>query len=107
MAITRYSKWVGSPLDGLSLEELLDEISQFLLDSGFQYGYQDVSHLHNLDALRQAIVEKLVEMGKIPQQLADQWMEDRSEGEAKAVSKLVLLIAAQATPLASIGQKLF
>jgi len=64
MAITKYTKWIPSPLDGLSLEELLDEMSEFLLQSGFQYGFQDISNPHDLEALRQAIIEKLVEMGR-------------------------------------------
>jgi hypothetical protein len=35
----KYTKWIPSPLDGLSLEELLDELSEFFLQSGFDYGY--------------------------------------------------------------------
>src|SRR5213593_2888940 len=82
MPITRYTKRVPSPLDGLSLEELINELSEFFLQSGFQYSFRDVSNPHTLDALRQAILEKLVEMGRIPQSLLDQWLEDRSEGDA-------------------------
>src|SRR6266850_7427482 len=89
MPFTKYSKWVGSPLDGLSMEELLEALSEFLLESGFRYGFQDVSSPHNLDALRQAILERLVEMGRIPEELLDQWMDDRSEGDAKKLDELI------------------
>jgi len=89
MAFTKYTKWVGSPLDGLSMEELLDQISEFLLQSGFQYGFYDDGNPHDLEALRQAIIEKLVEMGKIPQSLLDQWLEDGAEGEAKQLDELI------------------
>src|ERR671935_533629 len=89
MAITRYTKRIPSPLDGLSLEELMDELSEFLLQSGFQYSFRDVSNPHSLDALRQAIIERLVQMGRIPQSLLDQWLEDRSEGEAKELDELI------------------
>jgi len=89
MAITRYSKWIPSPLDGLSLEELLDQMSEFFLQSGFRYGFQDVSNPRDLDALRQAIIEKLVEMGRIPEDLLQQWLEDRSEGDAKKLDELL------------------
>ncbi|HEY2384747.1 MAG TPA: VWA domain-containing protein [Terriglobia bacterium] len=89
MPTTKYTKWIPSPLDGLSLEELLDELSQFFLQSGFQYGFRDVSNPHDLDALRQAIIEKLVEMGRIPESLLEQWMTDRSEGEAKELDELI------------------
>src|SRR5262245_33039475 len=89
MPFTKYTKWIGSPLDGLSMEELLDQLSEFLLQSGFQYGFRDVSNLHDLDALRQALIEKLVEMGRIPESLLDQWLENRSEGEGKRLEDLI------------------
>lgn len=89
MPITKYSKWIGSPLDGLSLEELLEALSEFLLESGFRYGFRDVSSPHNLDALRQAILERLVEMGRIPESLLEQWLEDRTQGDAKKLDELI------------------
>src|SRR5215470_8774984 len=89
MAFTRYTKWIPSPLDGLSLEELLDELSEFLLQSGFQSGFREMGNPHDLNALRQAIIEKLVEMGRIPQNLLEQWMADPSEGEAKDLDDLI------------------
>ena len=67
----------------------MDELSEFFLQSGFQYSFRDVSNPHTLDALRQAIVEKLVELGRIPQSLLDQWLEDRSEGDAKELDELI------------------
>jgi Ca-activated chloride channel homolog len=89
MAVTKYTKWVPSPLDGLSLEELLDEMSEFFLQSGFRYGIQDMSNPRDLESLRQAIIEKLVEMGRIPEDLLMQWLEDRSEGDAKKLDELI------------------
>ena len=89
MAITKYTKWIPSPLDGLSLEELLDQMSEFFLQSGFQYGFHDVSNPRDLESLRQAIVEKLVELGRIPEDLYQQWLQDRSEGDAKKLDELI------------------
>jgi len=89
MPITKYTKWVPSLLDGLSLEELLDQMSEFLLQSGFQYGFRDVSNPYDLEVLRQAIIEKLVEMGKIPESLLQQWLDDRSEGDAQKLDELI------------------
>ena len=64
MPITKFTRWIGSPLDGLSLEDLLNDLSDLFLDSGFNFspdgrggGTQD------MESLRQAIIEKLVEMG--------------------------------------------
>jgi hypothetical protein len=39
--------------------------------------------------LRQAIVERLVEMGRIPESLLEQWLEDRTQGEAKKTGGLI------------------
>src|ERR1051325_9998963 len=89
MAITKYSKWIPSPLDGLSIEELLDQMSEFFLQSGFGYTFQDVSSPQGLDALRQAIIQKLVDMGRIPETLYQEWLQDRSEGEAERLDELI------------------
>jgi Ca-activated chloride channel homolog len=89
MATTKYTKWIPSPLDGLSLEELLDQMSEFFLQSGFQYGFHDMTNPRDLESLRQAIMEKLVEMGRIPEDLYQQWLQDRTEGEAKKLDELI------------------
>jgi Ca-activated chloride channel family protein len=64
-------------------------MSEFFLQSGFGYGFQDMSDPHALDALRQALVQKLVEMGRIPEELFQQWLENRSEGDAKELDDLI------------------
>jgi len=89
MAITKYTKWIPSPLDGLSLEELLDQMSEFFLQSGFQYGFNDMSNPRDLESLRQAIIEKLVEMGRVPEEIYQQWLQNRSEGDAKKLDELI------------------
>jgi len=89
MAITKYTKWIPSPLDGLSIDELLDELSDFFLQSGFDYGYPGSSSARSLEALKQAIIEKLVDLGRVPEELYQQWLEDRSAEEAKKLDELV------------------
>jgi Ca-activated chloride channel family protein len=89
MPITRYSKWKPSLLDGLSLEELLDQMSEFFLQSGFSHGFRDVTNMQSMEALRQAIIEKLVEMGRIPEELLRQWLEDPTEGDAKELDEML------------------
>src|SRR5262245_13611829 len=89
MPVTKYTKWIPSPLDGLSLEELLDELSEFFLQSGFQYGFRDVTNPHDMDALRQAILEKLVDMGRIPDNMLEQWLTDRTQGEGKELDEML------------------
>jgi len=87
MPLTKFSKWIKSPLDGLNLEDLLDELSDLFLDSGFQYGPGSPSQ--DMESLRQAIVEKLVEMGHIPESLMDEWMTNRSSEESQKLDALV------------------
>src|ERR1044071_508595 len=79
MATTKYSKWIPSPLDGLSLEELLDQMSEFFLQSGFQYGFHDVTNPRDLESLRQAIMEKLVEVidQLIRQMIEEGWIQSQ------------------------------
>ena len=89
MAYTRYTKWVGSPLDGLSLEELLDELSEFLLQSGFQYGQRSFGSSSALKSLRQVLAEKLMEMGRIPEDLFREWLKDPTQGDAKELDELI------------------
>ena len=85
----KYTKYTPSPLDGLSIEDLLDSLSDFLLQSGFQYGFQDASQPRAMDALRQAIMEKLVEMGRIPPELMEDWMNNPDEGEAGEMDEML------------------
>src|SRR5947199_9770347 len=90
MPITKFTKWVGSPLDGLSLEDLLNELSDLFLDSGFNFnpGGSD-SSTQSMEALRQAIVEKMVEMGRIPESLMEEWLTYRSSEESQTLDTLV------------------
>ena len=87
MPVTKFSKWIKSPLDGLNLEDLLNELSDLFLDSGFQYG--PGSPAQDMESLKQAIVEKLVEMGHIPESLMEEWMTDRASEESQKLEALV------------------
>jgi len=89
MPITKYGKWIPSPLDGLSLEELLDELSEFFLQSGFDYGFRNSTDLHSIEALKQAIIEKLVELGRIPKEMYLEWLEDRTSEQSQRLEQLV------------------
>ena len=85
----KYTKYIPSPLDGLSIEDLLDSLSDFLLQSGFQHGFHDVSRPRDMDALRRAIMQKLAEMGRIPEDLLQDWLDDPTEGDAKEMDEML------------------
>src|SRR5437764_1792109 len=64
MKYTKYSKYVADLADEMSMEDLLNALSDYLLESGFQSQYMYFQQMdeHTLDALRQAIQQAL-EMG--------------------------------------------
>ena len=64
MKYTKYTKYVADLADEMSMEDLLNALSDYLLESGFQSDsmYFQQMDEHSLDALRQAI-EQALEMG--------------------------------------------
>jgi Ca-activated chloride channel family protein len=77
-------------LDGLSLEDLLNELSDLFLDSGFNFRSGGPGNTaQDMETLRQAIIEKLVEMGHIPQSMMNEWLEDRTSEGSQELDALV------------------
>jgi Ca-activated chloride channel homolog len=64
MKYTKYSKYVADLADEMSMEDLLNALSDYMLESGFQSDSMYFQQMddHSLDALRQAIQQAL-EMG--------------------------------------------
>jgi Ca-activated chloride channel family protein len=64
MKFVRYSKYVPDPASEMSMEDLLNALSGFLLNSGFQSPYQSFYEMpegeQSLDGLRQAIEDALM-----------------------------------------------
>jgi Ca-activated chloride channel family protein len=89
MPITKYTKWNGSLLDSLNLEDLLDVLSQYFLQSGFPNDPWGVPYDGARQTLREAIVEKLVEMGQITQQMMDDWIDNPESEDAKKLDDIV------------------
>lgn len=78
MRYTTYSKYLPGLLDAINLEELLDQLSDFLLQSGFaggpfyhpvwgEFGEDDQSR--SLAALKRAILQALMESGQLSQDM--------------------------------------
>src|SRR6201996_2121702 len=76
MKYTKFSKYVANLADEMSLEDLLNALSDYMLESGFQNDsmYFQQMDEHSLDALRQAIQQAL-EMGDF----LDEEMRERLE----------------------------
>jgi Ca-activated chloride channel family protein len=91
MPFTKYSKWTGVDLDSLSLEDLLEMLADFLLQSGFegQYSrYWGDDQERTLDALRAAIMSALLE-GLLSDEELDALSDEHGKLDDQAVSELV------------------
>jgi Ca-activated chloride channel family protein len=86
MKFTRYSKFKGLDISSLNLGDLMDSLSDSLLDSGFDDDYywtrerrpQDTS----LDALRRALLQALMDRGLLDERQIQEMLAD-NEGQFK------------------------
>ncbi len=88
-----YSKYVPDPASEMSMEDLLNALSDYLLQSGFQnsYGFMDLRDAEQtLEELRRAIEEALMNSEAIDQQLQEQLRQMQMEGSLEElVEKLI------------------
>src|SRR5882672_8801644 len=86
MKFTRYSKFKGLDVSGINLGDLMEGLSDSLLDSGFDDDYywtrqrrpQDTS----LDALRRALLQALLDQGLLDERQIQEMLAD-NEGKYK------------------------
>jgi Ca-activated chloride channel family protein len=87
MRFTQYTKFTGNLADALNLQALLDQLSDFLLQSGFaggqfnhpywgEFGGDDEDR--SLDSLRDALLKALLESGQLTPEMVS---ELRGDGE--------------------------
>jgi Ca-activated chloride channel family protein len=89
MRFTRYTRYKGGWLDALNLENLLETMSDFLLNGGFAggpnyhpyWGWSGVDDTSSLDALKNALLKALIESGELTPEMIE---ELRGEGEGDA-----------------------
>jgi Ca-activated chloride channel homolog len=96
MKTVKYSRYTGFDWDSLSLEELLNKISDYLLQSGFYndfYSDYQFGGDHNLQDLHQAIIDAILNQQLLPdemlEKLLDGSMEEQSDRLADLVRKMV------------------
>jgi len=83
LKFTRYSKYVADPAGEMSMEELLNALSDYLLQSGFQQQYMNFYQLgqdQTLEDLRQAIEQALANGELFDEQLQEQLDQMRMDG---------------------------
>src|SRR5262245_43723085 len=91
MPFTKYSKWDGIDWQSMSLEDLLDRLADFLLQSGFESPYSRYwdEPDQTLDALREAILRALTDEGLLSDEELDQITDDKGELKADAMAELI------------------
>ncbi len=69
MSKIRYTKYIPNPADAIDLEELLDQLKEFFLESGFSSQYRSTTeHAQNLQNLYQALAEILSKSEQLSQE---------------------------------------
>ncbi|MEP7342405.1 MAG: hypothetical protein ABI977_32055, partial [Acidobacteriota bacterium] len=105
MRFTKYSKWTGQSWDDISLEELMEALSDHLLKSGFEDQFRnqysrrsrgwDDDEFENLDpedaleALRQAIKKALRESGLLDQEQYNQLFDEDGNARDHRLDELI------------------
>jgi Ca-activated chloride channel homolog len=88
----RYSKYVPDPAGEMSMEDLLSALSDYLLQSGFQnYMFYDMPEGdQNLDALRRAIEQALLDSDLFDEELRERLQQMQMEGQLdELIEKLI------------------
>ena len=95
MRFTTYTKYTGAFTDALNIQDLLDRLADFLLQSGFaggpQYhpwwGWTGDDQDHSLDALKEALLQALIESGQLTPDMLKE-LRGEGPGNEKAKQKL-------------------
>jgi Ca-activated chloride channel family protein len=86
MKFIRYSKFKGFDVTGVNLGDLMQSLSDSLLDSGYNEDYywtrQRSEPDDSLDALRQALIQALLEQGMLTEQQIEEMLAE-NEGKFK------------------------
>jgi Ca-activated chloride channel family protein len=86
MKFIRYSKFKGFDVSGVNLGDLMQSLSDSLLDSGYNEDYYWTRQRNetddSLDALRQALMEALIEQGMLTEQQIEEMLAE-NEGKFK------------------------
>ena len=86
MRFHTYSKYKGSWLDALNLENLMESLADFLMDGGFAggphfhpyWGFSGTEDTDSVDSLKEALLKALMESGELTPEMLE---ELRGEGE--------------------------
>src|ERR1700742_4034029 len=77
----RYTKFTGTDLDDLDLEDLVSKLSDLLLSSGFGNPYGTDEEDRTLQALHDAILDALFNGGVLPEETIERLLGDPADGD--------------------------
>jgi Ca-activated chloride channel family protein len=99
MRFTTYSKYTGALLDAINIQDLLERLADFLLQSGFEggphyhpwWGWSGDEDDRSLESLKEALLQALIESGQLtPEMLRELRGEGQSDADArKAIAELL------------------
>jgi Ca-activated chloride channel family protein len=98
MRFTNYAKYSGHLLESVNLQALLDQLADFLLQSGFAGGpyyhpywgeFGTDEPQDSFDALKEAILQKLLEMGEVTPEMLKALAEEPDEEGARQLAELL------------------
>ena len=95
MKYTKYSRYAPGAADDIDLQELMNRLSDFFLQSGFesQYGFHELdmerSREQHMDQLREAILRALQEGDLIPPELLEKLQQNPDLSQNQELRDLI------------------
>src|SRR5690348_8860835 len=92
MKYIKYSKYTADPLEGMSAEDLMQLLQEFLLQSGFENQYSNFYEMNQeqtMEQLHQALLEAMHNQGMIPPDLLKKLMENAANYENSDLRELM------------------
>jgi Ca-activated chloride channel family protein len=99
MRFHTYTKYKGSWLDALNLENLLEHMADFLLDGGFAgglhfhpyWGFSGTGDHDSLDSLKEALLRALLESGELTPEMVEE-LRGEGEGDPEVQAQIAQLL---------------
>ncbi|MGH9470175.1 MAG: vWA domain-containing protein [Terriglobia bacterium] len=92
MKYIKYSQYVADPFEGLTAEDLMQLLQDFLLDSGFNsqfYEFEPMDAERSMERLHQALLEALHSKDLIPDDLLNEFLENPEKYEKSRLRSLI------------------
>ena len=92
MRFIRYTRYVGEAADLIDLQELVQRLADFLLQSGFEtqfYGVREMDPARTMDQVRAAILRALQEGQLLPEGMNDELLSDSALQQDEHLRRLV------------------